>query len=182
MKTRFSSALALVLAFPVALWAQDRESPGQGYQVQLRLNVASASALKGELIAVRADSLWIRQDAGVRSMALGDLDRVRVRHHGFTFGKAMLIAAVGGLVTGVAMTAACSSVADDCGGVFVGMMVPWLAIGAIAGAASSGSAYRSLEPLSYEVLQPYARYPQGLPPGVQYDGQPTTPAPSAQEP
>ena len=182
MKTRFASALAFVLAFPVVLWAQDRESPGQGYQVQLRLNVASASALKGELIAVRADSLWIRHDAGVRSMALGDLDRVRVRHHGFTFGKAMLIAAIGGLVTGGALTAACSSISDDCGGVFVGMMTSWLAIGAIAGAASSGSAYRSLEPLSYEALQPYARYPQGLPPGVPYDGQPTTPAPSAQEP
>ncbi len=182
MKTRFTGALALVLAFPVGLWAQDRESPGQGYQVQLRLNVASARSVKGELIAVRADSLWIRQDAGVRSMALGDLDRVRVRHHGFTFGKAMLIAAIGGLVTGGAMTAACSSVSDDCGGVFVDMMVPWLAIGAIAGAASSGSAYRSLEPLSYEALQPYARYPQGLPPGVPYDSQPTTPAPSGQEP
>jgi hypothetical protein len=182
MRRRFPSALALALVFPVGLWAQNRESPGEGYQVQLRLNAASARAVNGELIAVRADSLWIRQDDGVRSMALGDLDRAQVRHHGFTFGKAMLIAAIGGLVTGGAMTAACSSVSDGCGSVFVGMMGSWLVVGAVAGAASSGSAYRSLEPLSYEALQPYARYPQGLPPGVKYNGTPITPAPSAQEP
>ena len=169
MKRRFTSAVALALAFPAVLGAQHRESPGQGYQVQLRLNVASARAVKGELIAVRADSLWIRHDDGVRSMALGDLDRVQVRDHGFTFGKAMLISVIGGLVTGGALTAACSSVSSDCGGVFVGMMGSWLLVGAIAGAASSGSAYRSLEPLSYEAMQPYARYPQGLPPGVTYD-------------
>ena len=175
-------ALMLVLMFPAGLWSQQRESPGQGYQVQLRLNQESAGALKGELIAVGADSLWIRQDDGVRSMALGDLERVRVRHHGFTFGKAMLIAGIGGLVTGAAMTAACSSIEDGCGVVFVGMMGSWLAVGAIAGAASSGSAYRSLEPLSYEALQPYARYPQGLPPGVTYNGTPITPESSAQGP
>jgi len=178
----YSRTLALVLMFPVGLWAQQRESPGQGYQIQLRLTQESAGALKGELIAVEADSLWLSQDDGVRAMALGDLDRVQVRHHGFTFGKAMLVAAIGGFVTGAAMTAACSSVSDGCGGVFVGMMGSWLVVGAIAGAASSGSAYRSLEPLSYEALQPYARYPQGLPPGVNYNGTPITPAPSAQGP
>jgi hypothetical protein len=156
--------------FPAGLWSQERKSPGQGYQVQLRLNQESAGALKGELIAVGADSLWVRQDNVVQSMALGDLERVRVRNHGFTFGKAMLIAAIGGLVTGAGMTAACSSIeSDGCGGVFLSMMGSWLVVGAIAGAASSGSAYRSLEPLSYETLQPYARYPQGLPQGVGYD-------------
>ncbi len=182
MRMRFTSTLALALVLPAGLWAQNRESPGEGYQMQLRLNAASARAVKGELIAVRADSLWVRQDDGVRAMALGDLDRVQVRHHGFTFGKAMLIAAIGGFVTGAAMTAACSSVSDGCGGVFVGMMGSWLVVGAIAGAASSGSASRSLEPLSYEALQPYARYPQGLPPGVRYDGTPITQASSAQGP
>jgi hypothetical protein len=182
MRRRFTSALALALVFPAGLWAQKRESPGEGYQMQLRFTEASSRAVKGELIAVGADSLWLRQDDGVRAMALGDLDRVQVRHHGFTFGKSMLIAAIGGLVTGAAMTAACSSVSDGCGGVFVGMMGSWLVVGAIAGAASSGSAYRSLEPPSYEALQPYARYPQGLPPGVRYDSRPISPASSAQGP
>ena len=182
MRRRFTSALALALVFPAGLWAQKRESPGEGYQMQLRFNEASSRAVKGELIAVGADSLWLRQGDGVRAMALGDLDRVQVRHHGFTFGKAMLIAGIGGLVTGAAMTAACSSIEDNCGVVFVGMMGSWLAVGAIAGAASSGSAYRSLEPLTYEALQPYARYPQGLPPGVTYDGTSTAPASSAQGP
>lgn len=184
MSRILNSVMTLVVAFPVGLGAQDRESPGEGYQVQLRLNQESARAVNGELVAVGADSLWIRQDDGVRSMALGDLDGVRVRHHGFTFGKAMLIATIGGLVTGAAMTAACSSIdgSDSCGGVFIGMMGSWLAIGAIAGAASSSSAYRSLEPVSYQALQPYARYPQGLPPGVTYDGAPTIPASAAPEP
>ena len=60
----------------------------------------------------------------------------------------------------------CSSVASDCGSVFVGMMTSWLVVGAVAGATSYGSAYRDLEPVRYERLQPYARYPQGVPPGL----------------
>jgi len=159
--------------------AQQRNSPGEGYQVDARLEVGPVKSVKGELVAVGPDSLWIRSDHQVTAMALGDLDRVRVQQHGFTFGHAMLIAAVGGLVTGAAMTAACSSVSDGCGGVFVGMMASWLAVGAIAGASSSGSAYRNLEPMTDQMLRQYARYPQGVPPGIDLDS--TNPADSGTE-
>ena len=165
--------LLVVILFPCfqVASAQQRNMPGEGYQVDARLEVGPSKSVKGELIAVGSDSLWVRSDRNMTAMALGDLDRVRVQQHSFTFGKAMLIALLGGLVTGGAMTAACSSVASDCGSVFVGMMTSWLVVGAVAGATSSGSAYRNLEPMSYETLQPYARYPQGVPPGVDLDSE-----------
>jgi hypothetical protein len=166
--TQLFKTLALLAALPSAMPAQQRESPGQGYQVQARLITGPTRSSTGELISVTRDSLWIREASDVRAMALGNLEWVRVRHHGFTFGKAMTITVLGGLITGGALTAACSSVSDDCGSVFLGMMGSWLVVGAIA-SASSGSAYRDLAPPSREILLPYARHPQGPPPGVELE-------------
>jgi hypothetical protein len=122
--------------------------------------------LEGELLAVGADSLWVMRDREPFGVSLSDVSRVRIQQHQASAGGVLAWAGIGALVTGVAMSAACSSVAEECGGVFVGMAIPWALFGGIAAASVSGSRWREAA-ASEADLSKFARYPQGWP-----DGQP----------
>jgi hypothetical protein len=151
-------------------FAQYRQSlSGQRVQSVLgsrvRLERRDGSRLSGELLAAERDSVWVLDRGEIAVMPLVLLQSVQVRRGGGPDATGILVwAVVGGLVTGGALTAACSSVTEDCGGVFVGTLVSWGLVGGIA-AAITRSPHRWL-PLDAHAIAPYARFPQGLPPSV----------------
>jgi len=72
---------------------------------------------------------------------------------------------LGGLATGAGMASACTQVSDGCEGMFIAMLLPWLGWGALGGATLALSSTTTI-PHFQPDLAPYARFPQGLPPGA----------------
>ena len=82
-------------------------------------------------------------------------------------GLGWVWAGIGAVVTGAALTAACSSVSDvDCGGVFLGTALLWGLVGAAAAPSIAGARWENID--AWRDLPPHTRFPQGLPPGVDY--------------
>lgn len=122
--------------------------------------------LEGELLAVGADSLWLVRDGEPFGVALSAVNRVRVQQHEARAGGVLAWAGIGALITGAAMSAACSSVAEECGGVFIGMAIPWALFGGIAAASVSSSRWTEAGVTEAD-LSKFARYPQGWSEGRQ---------------
>jgi hypothetical protein len=122
----------------------------------------------GELLVVEKDRLYVRAEDGVREIPLGSVRQARVKRHGFGKSKAYAWSLIGGLVTGGALTAACSSVEDagSCGGYGLVTLGLWLGIGALSAPSFESSSRLELWRPSFEQLRPFARLPQGLPAGV----------------
>lgn len=124
----------------------------------------AAGRLTGELLAVTSDSVWM--DIGGRWMAfpLTDQSRVTVRMHSMDGTKMAIWNLVAGLGSAAALSAACNSVEDaDCGGVFPAWTLAWGLLGGISGALVARSSHRTLSPHP-DAIQPYVRFPQGMPP------------------
>ena len=92
-----------------------------------------------------------------------------MRRHNLTGGWAVRWGLVGGLVSGVAMTASCASVEGNDGGgcaaFGAGAAAVWALVGFLAAPSLEASSQLSLDPESAR-LKPYARLPAGLPKGV----------------
>ena len=89
--------------------------------------------VKGELLVVEKDRLYVRAEDGVREVPLGAVSEARVKRHGSGKSKAYAWSLIGGLVTGGALAAACSSVEDTggCAGVGLVTLGVWMGIGAL---------------------------------------------------
>lgn len=117
-----------------------------------------------ELLAVTEDSLWLAAPQSF-AVALSDVDRLRVHMHDWDVGRVLVWNAVGAFVTGIALTAACSSVEDSgCGVVIPVTLAAWTLVGGGLGWALASSSRRDLH-LREEAIRPYVRFPQGRPPG-----------------
>jgi len=130
---------------------------------------SAASRVEGELLAVDQGRIWVRTKDGVRDIDPASVREVRVRRHNLTGGWAVRWGLVGGLVSGVALTASCSSVegnsAGGCaavGGVTAGL---WALVGFLAAPSLDASSQVSVDPVS-DRRKPYARLPAGLPKGL----------------
>ena len=139
----------------------------------------SRTRLKGELLVVDKDTLWLRTGDGVRELRSARRAGVRVRRHGFGARKALTWALLGGAVTAGGLAAACSSVEgdNDCGGVGLVVGGLWLLAGALTAPALESSSRIEYPQPSADTLRPYARLPQGLPPGVAPASLTTVPPP-----
>lgn len=161
----FSVGLAVLLS-----GAADAQRIHSVYGSRVDLTLLGGRRLSGELLAARQDSVWVLpRRAKLSVLSLSDIARARVPRTGPSAGGMLVWALVGGTVSGLALTAACSSVdGADCGGLLPAMIVSWGLVGGIA-AAITGSGSRPVN-VDARGLAPYARFPQGLPPGF-------TPAP-----
>ncbi len=121
---------------------------------------------EGELIATSRDSLWLLLPGRLESVPRGAVLRVRVNRKKMGAGMAWAWAGIGAVVTGVALTAACSTVADNCGGVFLVTAGLWALVGAAAAPSIAGARWENID--AWRDLPPHTRFPQGLPPGVDY--------------
>lgn len=109
----------------------------------------------GELIAVRADTLWILSDGGhVVALATSAIRNGRLVTYRSDAGSV-----AGFTVVGVLATAS--------NGAFLLITAPlWIITGSVAASNESRAPLRDVPPLSWTDLSPYARFPQGLPSGI----------------
>ena len=139
-----------------------------GRPVTVVINAPEKERVQGELLAVADGRVWLRADSGVREIPLAAVREVRVKRHGFGARQALTWAAVGGLVTGGALAAACATVEGNSNCAAVGLVVAgaWMGVGALsARSVESSSLIRLPAPASAD-LRPYARFPQGPPDGI----------------
>ena len=169
MRRPGSRATAAALAALLTGGCAARSPEAHGRAVTLVPVEASAPKVKGELLAVDPGRMWVRTKDGVRDFAPASVREVRVRRHNRTGGWAVRWGLVGGLLSGVALTASCSSVEGNdvggcaaVGGVTAGL---WALAGLLAAPSLEASSQLSLDPGSAR-LKPYARLPAGLPKGL----------------
>jgi hypothetical protein len=124
--------------------------------------------VRGELLAVEEDRLWVRNEDELMDVPLPAVREVRVKQHDFDGGRAIKWALLGGVATGGALAGACSSVegTENCG-VF-GLIVAgaWLLVGILAAPSLEASSHLEIGLPRPEELRPFARLPQGLPPAL----------------
>ena len=141
--------------------------PVVGRTVTVRM-IEGDARLKGELLFVDKDSLWLRGEDGVRGLRLAGIRTVRVKQHSLDGKKAWTWAGVGAAVTGGGLAASCSSVEGADGCATVGLVAGglWLLVGAFAAPSLERSSRIELSTPTPDGLRPFARLPQGLPAGV----------------
>jgi hypothetical protein len=151
-------------ALLLAVWASNLACA----TVEMPPSADKADALKGELLAVSEDRLWLRNESGVKELPLASVSEVRVQRHSFNGRKAFTWAMIGAIVSGVALTAACASVEDgeNCGAVGLVFGGLWLGTGALAARSVEASSRIQLRPVRPADLRPFARFPQGPPQNV----------------
>jgi len=162
-----ASLLALALVPGCATTNTDVSVPVVGRTVTVVMAPAKEE-VKGELLVVEKDRLYVRAGDGVREIPLGSVREARVKRHDFGKSKAWAWSLIGGLVTGGAFTAACSSVEGEgsCGVALLISLGLWMGIGALSAASFEKSSRLVLSRPTPDELRAFARLPQGLPPGV----------------
>jgi hypothetical protein len=157
---RLSILIALLCLAAVTAASAQRLKPPFGNQVSVDL--PKGRRVSGELLAVDHDSIWVLQHHTPTSIPLRDVSQVRVNRGGMGAKGALLWSLTFGLVSGVALQTACSSVADDCSDVLPKTLLIWGLLG--AGSAASLESSRVITvPAEPDSLRARARFPQGLP-------------------
>ena len=142
-----------------------RLSPPFGREVRVRIE--DTLNVKGELLAVSRDSIWVLQRGAVASVPWAEVSEVRVNRGGMGAGSALGWSLAAGVVSGALLSGACSSVADaDCSAVLPATMVLWLLVGAASAPSLQNTRYHEVQ-LEPDSLRAHARFPQGLPPGLE---------------
>ena len=144
----------------VPLFGRSVEVKAPGAQVD--------STVKGELLAVGTEQLWVLEPTRVREVPLREVVQVRVRLHGLDGQKAWTWTLAGAVLSGAALAVACSHVEGDsnCGLALALAGIPWAAIGWPSASGLEKSSRVLVRAPNFEDLRPYARYPQGLPEGL----------------
>ena len=126
------------------------------------------SAIAGELIAARADTVWILRDSGpVVAVPTSTVKKGRVARYRSDAGA----------VAGFTALGVVSTISN---GFLLGITAPlWIITGIVASSNESYAPLRGVPPLAWADLAAYARFPQGLPPGI--DLGEIRPKPGAQE-
>ena len=162
-------SLLLVLALisaPIGC-ATSGALPVGGRQVQVTPRPDTGSKkVEGELIAVDEERIWVLGEEQVITIPVSTVQLVRLQRHSMNGKRVGQWSVLGALVTGGALAIACGSVeGSGCGKVFLAVGATWAIGGAIAASTIRSSSKIQLD-VRTRSLQPYARFPQGLPEGV----------------
>ena len=112
-------------------------------------------SMDGELIAVSADSVWL----------LGQDQALVIPTTAVKMGKLTAYAAQTGALTAWAVLGTLSTISN---GVVLILTAPmWIIVGPLAVASESRAPQRKSSPLAWGELAPFARFPQGMPEGVE---------------
>lgn len=158
--------VAIVAATPLESGAQD--VPPRGWPVRVQ-QADSKVETRGELIAVSADTLWVLVDSQLVSVPTTFVWRVLVKRRPIGAKGIGWWGLVGGTISGLGLFAACSGYEEGsgCGGILVGTAFLWAAWTGVW-AAVAGSEYSGIPRPNLETqLKPFARFPQGMPPGLE---------------
>lgn len=124
---------------------------------------------KGELLAVGPEQFWLLQKDQVKTVPVSGVKRVRVWRHDVNGSRVSAFATIGALVTGSLLAGACVSVEGNDGARCLGLGVVVAATWAIVGGLKVQSVARNARldlTTNWKALEPYARFPQGLPEGL----------------
>ena len=142
---------------------------------------AESDTVRGELLAVSADSLWVLEQSGSgahTALPLSGLSRVRVqRGPGLTNFVARGVAF--GIASGLGMYVACTTIGEGCGSVFIFSAAVPTMLSLFAGASVTAGRERSFTTrasFTADSLAPYARWPQGRPLSHQSTSTPDLPS------
>lgn len=129
---------------------------GGWIELELRTGDSSATAplARGELLAVSADSGWVLTDSGIVAVAAAGVARATLVGWDPETGKLTTWALIGTL----------STVAN--GYILVLTAPMWIIGGSLATASHSRRPVLDTEDDQWPELRLYARFPQGLPPGL----------------
>jgi hypothetical protein len=162
--------VSAVLSASVALSGCASAKPGLpvgGRAVELRGTEPKSPKVSGELLAVGPEQMLVLTREGVRGVPPQQIKEARVRRHRFDGGKAWKWVAIGAIATGVALSGACMSAkGENCGAAFGLTVGIWGLVGGPAAAGLSKSSQLRVEGPDFTPLKPYARFPQGLPEGL----------------
>jgi len=113
------------------------------------------TTIAGELIAASADTVWILPD----SSRVAAVPTFSVRN-----GQVTRYRSGAGAVAGLTALGILSTLSN---GAFLLFTAPaWLITGVVASSNESRAPLRAVPPLAWADLAAYARFPQGLPPGI----------------
>ena len=136
---------------------KEAQKTAYGGWIELRyLENAEARGAAGELIAVSADSVWVLTDDQGLVIATASVRE----------GKLTGYAAQS--LRGWTLAGTLSSVSN--GAFLIFTMPAWLIGGSVANRSESRAAERKSPPLQWEELAQFARFPQGLPQGLEISG------------
>jgi hypothetical protein len=158
--------VALALAAACAACAA-HEPPVLGRTVSVARR--GGERVVGELVAVQDSDLVVRRSDGVAQVPLADVRAVEIKRHDWGRSRGLAWSLLGGAATGAALAASCASVSSGCGGVGAAVLATWLVVGGLSSLSMEASSRVRLSSPSAESLRPYARFPQGLPPGLDDD-------------
>ncbi len=155
------TAMLAALALPVRIQAQALQ-PILGSRVDVRMR--TGLGIRGELLAATVDTVWVLGENSVVPLPLSAVRQVRIPYSGGVSASTVLTwGAIVGVGTGLLLTAACSSVAEGCEGVFVANLLTWSIISGISAALAGRGSAAEIGPLGFGRLPAYARFPQGVP-------------------
>jgi hypothetical protein len=162
-------ALALALGSAGSGLAQELVPPVDvtGRAITLRMVQSRPPDVRGELLAVWHDSVWVLADSPRRIVVvrLGDVMAASVRRHGLTAGRGFLWGILVGTASGVGLSSACGHVSAGCSSVVPASIAIGGALGGLAAISFAISSRWDFEPVHAVDLVPFARFPQGPPPG-----------------
>ena len=126
-----------------------------GGWIELRYNQATEQRADGELIAVSADSVWL----------LGQDQALVIPTTAVKQGKLTAYAAEKGPLVLWTVVGTLSTISNGWFLIFSAPM--WIVGGSLAVGSESRAPERKSPRLSWEELAPYARFPQGMPEGME---------------
>jgi hypothetical protein len=150
-------------------------APRQPFVVGRYVEVATKTGKseKGELLAVGPEQLWLFQHDQVKTVPASGVTRVRVWRRDVNGSHVSAFATIGALVTGGLLAGACTSVEGNDGAGCIGLGVVVAATWAVVGGISARSAEHRTRldvATNWKALEPFARFPQGLPEGLTLRG------------
>ena len=129
--------------------------------------------VRGELLGVGSDTLWVLQGTAVRAVSLSTGRRIEVRRHTFDMRRTLKWLGIAGVATGATLMAACQSYEADGGGggndclaVLPATALFFGVSGLILGALNDHTTVHRLAPSDTVRLRAFSRYPQGIPPWI----------------
>ena len=140
--------------------------PVFGRPIEITPTTGQEASARGELLAVGETGLWLLEAKGVREIPFAEIRRVRVGLHGLNGRTAGTWAGAGAVGTIGALAVACSQVEGTSCGPLALLAIPWALVGIPSASSLEKSSRVFVGPENREALVPYARFPQGLPEGL----------------
>lgn len=133
------------------------EAPRHAFGGWIDLEVGTGAArerVAGELIAVSEDTVWVLGDDGLRAVGTAAVVDGRLVGYDSQYAR----------VVGATTLGSLSTIANGFALIFTFPM--WLIVGSAAARGQSRAPIVDAPPPRWSALAPWARFPQGLPPGL----------------